>query len=75
MLGGRFLNTQFGQVLLIHAGEHGHTEDERAVVTGRFLCGTKHGGTSAGVDGEHLDILLCGTGDGLGDSVRNIVKF
>ena len=44
-------------------------------MTGSFLCGTKHGGAAASVYGEELHIQTRGTGNGLGDGVRNVVKF
>ena len=42
---------------------------------GGLFGGAHHVLAAAGVDGEHLHAETCGSSDGLGDGVRDVVKF
>ena len=77
LLGGIFLDADFGEVGFVHTGEDGDAENEGGVLgfLSGSLGGAEHFGAAAGVDGEHLHIEPRGTSDSFGDGVGDIVKF
>src|SRR5581483_10012434 len=75
-------SADFGEVLAVHAREHGDTEHERRLAAefgggaaGGILGGAHHFRAAAGVDGEHLHVEADGGGDGLGDGVGDVVEL
>ena len=75
-------DAQLGEVVVVHAGEHGDGEDERrlgpehgGLLVGGVLGGGEHLGAARGVDGGHLYAKVGGGDDGLGHGVGDVVEL
>src|ERR1700674_3241797 len=71
------MDPQFIEIVVIEAGQDGHTEDHDggSYTTCRLSRGTYHFASARGVDGQHAHAKASGFADCAGDSIWNVMVF